>query len=131
MKYKLRCNCLWLINNNNFNNTNKFKKIKFKNDKNQCSSMKLPKLEIPRFSVNIMKWSEFWESCEATIDRNGSLSDIEKSNYLNSKLWLASQKELFQKLYCLTTKYYYITERKIWRCTNCCEIALCRALEIQ
>ena len=33
-----------------------------------------------------MKWTEFWDTFETTIDQNESLSDIEKLKYLNSKL---------------------------------------------
>ena len=50
------------------------------------SSVRLPKLEIPSFSGETLKWTEFWDSFEATIHRNTSLSDVEKLNYLMSKL---------------------------------------------
>ena len=33
-----------------------------------------------------MRWKELWDTFEATIDHNPNLSDIEKLNYLNSKL---------------------------------------------
>ena len=33
-----------------------------------------------------MRWKECWDIFEATIDRNQNLKDIEKFNYLNSKL---------------------------------------------
>lgn len=33
-----------------------------------------------------MKWTEFWDTFETTIDLNDSLSDIDKLKYLNSKL---------------------------------------------
>ena len=33
-----------------------------------------------------MKWKEFWDTFESTIDQNTELSDIEKMHYLNSKL---------------------------------------------
>ena len=33
-----------------------------------------------------MRWKEFWDTFEATVDNNPNLTDIEKLNYLNSKL---------------------------------------------
>ena len=33
-----------------------------------------------------MRWKEFWDTFEATVDNNQNLTDIEKLNYLNSKL---------------------------------------------
>ena len=38
-----------------------------------CSSVKLPKLEIPVFSGDKMKWKEFWDTFESTIDQNTEL----------------------------------------------------------
>ena len=52
----------------------------------QSSSIKLPQLEIPTFSGDKMRWKEFWDTFEATVDHNPNLTDIEKLNYLNSKL---------------------------------------------
>ena len=52
----------------------------------QSSSNKLPQLEIPAFSGDKMRWKEFWDTFEATVDHNPSLTDIEKLNYLTSKL---------------------------------------------
>ena len=48
--------------------------------------MNLPKLEIPTFNGDKLKWTEFWDAFETTIDKNDSLSGIEKLKYLNSKL---------------------------------------------
>ncbi|MEW8545649.1 MAG: DUF1759 domain-containing protein, partial [Candidatus Thiodiazotropha sp.] len=50
------------------------------------NSLRLPKLEIPSFNGNTLKWTEFWDSFEATVHDNMSLSNIEKLNYLLSKL---------------------------------------------
>ena len=50
------------------------------------ASVKLPKLEIPVFNGDVLKWTEFWDTFEATIHQNPTLSDIEKLHYLNSKL---------------------------------------------
>ena len=52
----------------------------------QHSSVNLPKLELPSFNGDKLKWSEFWDTFEATVDQNSSLSDVEKLTYLNSKL---------------------------------------------
>ena len=52
----------------------------------QSSSVKLPQLEIPTFSGERIRWKEFWDTFEATVDHNPNLTDIEKLNYLNSKL---------------------------------------------
>ena len=52
----------------------------------QYSSKRLPKLEIPSFDGDKLKWTEFWDSFEATIHKNTTMSDIEKLHYLMSKL---------------------------------------------
>ena len=50
------------------------------------ASIKLPKLKIPTCNGKTLKWNVFWDTFEATIHHNPILSDIEKLNYLNSKL---------------------------------------------
>ena len=52
----------------------------------QSISIKLPQLEIPTFSGDKMRRKEFWDTFEATVDHNPNLTDIEKFNYLSSKL---------------------------------------------
>ena len=52
----------------------------------QTSFVRLEKLEIPKFSGNVLKWREFWDSFESAIDQRESLSDVDKLNYLRSKL---------------------------------------------
>ena len=52
----------------------------------KTSSVRLPKLEIPSFSGDKLKWTEFWDAFEASIHKNTNISDIEKLNYLMSKL---------------------------------------------
>ena len=52
----------------------------------QHTSVKLPKLEIPVFNGDVLKWTEFWDTFEATIHQSPTMSDIEKLHYLNSKL---------------------------------------------
>ena len=53
---------------------------------NSSATIKLPQLDIPSFNGDRMKWTEFWDTFETTIDLNDSLSDIDKLKYLNSKL---------------------------------------------
>ena len=48
--------------------------------------MKLPKLEIAVFSGDKLKWTEFWDAFENAAHNNPRLSNIEKFNYLRSKL---------------------------------------------
>lgn len=55
------------------------------NNSKTCS-VRLPKIEIPSFNGDKLKWSEFWDAFEATIDKNTNISDIEKLNYLLSKI---------------------------------------------
>ena len=52
----------------------------------QQGSVRLPKLEIPPFNGDKLKWSEFWDSFNASVHKNTSISDIVKLNYLMSKL---------------------------------------------
>lgn len=52
----------------------------------QKASVRLPILEIPTFNGDKLKWSEFWDTFEASVDKNTNISDIEKLNYLLSKL---------------------------------------------
>lgn len=59
----------------------------FSQKKSNEISVKLPKLELPSFSGDRLKWSEFWDSFESTIHTNHKLSNIEKFNYLSSKLY--------------------------------------------
>lgn len=50
------------------------------------NSVRLPKSEIPSFSGEKLKWTEFWDSFEAAVHLNTSLSEVMKLNYLMSKL---------------------------------------------
>lgn len=47
--------------------------------------IKPPQLEITLFSGNVLKWKEFWDAFEASIDK-ARHSLIDKLNYLKSKL---------------------------------------------
>lgn len=55
-------------------------------EKELTTTVKLPKLDMITFSGDKLKWSEFWDSFECAIHRNKKLSEIEKFNYLNSKV---------------------------------------------
>ena len=45
------------------------------------ATIKLPKLELIKFDHNLLKWQEFWDSFDTTVNRNPSLEDIDKLNY--------------------------------------------------
>lgn len=57
-----------------------------KENKQYSTSVKLPKFELNRLSGNKLEWCAFWDAFECTIHKNFSLSNIEKFNYLHSKL---------------------------------------------
>ena len=39
-----------------------------------------------KFDGNLLKWQEFWDSFDTTVNRNSSLEDIDKLNYLRAQL---------------------------------------------
>ena len=45
---------------------------------------KLPKLEVKKFSGRLQDWQEFWDSFQSSIDKNASLSAVDKFAYLRS-----------------------------------------------
>ena len=45
---------------------------------------KLPKLTLRKFSGDPKSWQLFWDSFEAAVHNNSSLSKIDKFNYLKS-----------------------------------------------
>ena len=49
-------------------------------------AIKLPNLELPKFDGNILKLQEFWDSFEASIDKNPNLQPVDKFNYLRAEL---------------------------------------------
>ena len=57
-----------------------------KKEKELATTVKLPKIDIMSFSGNKLKWTEFWDSFECAIHKNKKLSNIEKFNYLRSKV---------------------------------------------
>ena len=55
-------------------------------EKELSTTVKLPKLDMMTFSGDKLRWTEFWDSFECAIHHNKKLSDIEKFNYLKSKV---------------------------------------------
>ena len=49
-------------------------------------TIKLPKLELPKFSGNVLKWQEVWDSFEASIHKNPNLQPVDKFIYLKAEL---------------------------------------------
>ena len=49
-------------------------------------TIKLPKLELLKFSGNVLKWQEFWDSFEASIHKNPYFQPVDKFNYLKAEL---------------------------------------------
>lgn len=52
----------------------------------QPSASRLPKLNLPRFSGDLLEWQTFWDSFQAAVHSNPKLTSIEKFNYLRSLL---------------------------------------------
>ena len=48
------------------------------------AKVKLPKLSLPQFNGESMKWPTFWDSYEFAIHTNGELTNADKLNYLGS-----------------------------------------------
>ena len=48
--------------------------------------VKLPKIGLPHFRGNLMKWTAFWDSFDSAVHSNSQLSEIDKFNYLRSLL---------------------------------------------
>ena len=44
--------------------------------------VKLPKISLPQFRGNLMKWTAFWDSFTSAVHTNDQLSEIDKFNYL-------------------------------------------------
>jgi len=48
--------------------------------------VKLPKISLPHFRGNLMRWPAFWDSFNSAVHTNDQLSEIDKFNYLRSLL---------------------------------------------
>ncbi|XP_071158950.1 uncharacterized protein [Mytilus edulis] len=58
-----------------------------KSQPSTVSAVKLPKLDLVSYNGDKLKWTEFWDSFEAAVHTNQSLTKIEKLNHLKSKLF--------------------------------------------
>lgn len=47
---------------------------------------RLPKLDLPRFSGDPLRWQTFWDSFKAAVHSNSNLTGVEKFNYLRAQL---------------------------------------------
>ena len=47
---------------------------------------KLPRLDLPYFDGDVLKWQTFWDSFESSIHLNETLTPIQKFTYLNAQL---------------------------------------------
>ena len=64
-----------------------YSKKKMEEQKKQnVSTVKLSELEIPTFDRDKLKWTEFWDFFQVTVDQNCYLSNMEKFNYLKISL---------------------------------------------
>lgn len=50
------------------------------------SHLKLPKLELPKFHGDVLKFQSFWDQFEAAVHKNPDLPDVQKFTYLRSFL---------------------------------------------
>ena len=50
------------------------------------TTTRLPKLDLPQFSGNPIYWQPFWDSFEAAVDTNRSLTGVQKLSYLRAQL---------------------------------------------
>ena len=50
------------------------------------AKVRLPKLSLPRFNGDLVKWPTFWYSYESAIHNSDELTDVDKFNYLRSLL---------------------------------------------
>ena len=51
---------------------------------NSRTTAKLPKLEIPKFSGDLLQWNTFWQLFETNIHTKTDLSDVTKFSYLRA-----------------------------------------------
>ena len=50
------------------------------------AKVKLPRITLPHFNGNLMKWPTFWDSYESALHKKKYLRDVDKFNYLRSLL---------------------------------------------
>ena len=55
-------------------------------DSHQSSNLKLPRIELPKFSGDVLKFQNFWDQFEAAVHDNADLPNVQKFTYLRSVL---------------------------------------------
>ena len=58
------------------------------------NNVRLPKIDLISFDGEKTKWPEFWDSFESSVNSNTSLTNIDKFNYLKSKLFGSARKSI-------------------------------------
>ena len=54
--------------------------------KDQSSNLKLPRIELPKFSGDVLKFQNFWDQFEAVVHDNDDLPNVQKFTDLRSVL---------------------------------------------
>ena len=54
--------------------------------KKEVIHVKLPKITLKSFSGNPIEWLSFWDSFQASVDKNSDISGVDKMNYLTGLL---------------------------------------------
>ena len=75
-------------NSNHFHDNASMESIPVNTSANSATNFyhKLPKLDLPSFTGDILTWQTFWESFETTVHLNPSLTNIQKFSYLKSQI---------------------------------------------
>lgn len=55
-------------------------------DSHQPSNLKLPRIELPKFNGDVLKFQNFWDQFEAAVHNNDDLPKVQKFTYLRSVL---------------------------------------------
>lgn len=71
-------------NQNRYNNTTDNDTLNA--NQGHGASIRLPKLEIPKFNGDPLLWQEFWDIFESTVNNNTRLVPVDKFNYLKASL---------------------------------------------
>ena len=54
--------------------------------KKEAIHVKLPKITLKSFSGNPIEWLSFWDSFQASVDKNSDINGVDKMNYLSGLL---------------------------------------------
>ena len=78
-------------------------------------SSELPKIELPVFSGDLLKWQGFWDQFDISIHQNESISDIVVSVFIRFRagnyFWLYSQ-------FCILQRGHNYFDRKVWQLSS-------------